>query len=105
MTARTAREAVADVTAQVVADTVEAYSRAEVPLGDAAPTLAAWAAAAGIGVGRLRYLRQTHAALRVLETRRRGARPGQASTAAATAAAAARVRPTKSAAKKQRKTR
>lgn len=103
MTARTAREVVAAATAQVVADTLAAYPRAEVHEGDAAPTLAAWAAAAGIGVGRLRYLRQTHAALRGLEIRGPGSRPGQASTAAATAAAAARVRPTKSTREKQRK--
>ncbi len=101
----TAREAVAAVTAQAVAEAALAHARAEVALGDAAPTLAAWATAAGIGVGRLRYLRQTHAALRVLEIRGAGARPGQASTAASVRAAAARVRTPKVATKKQRKTR
>lgn len=105
MTARTAREAVAALTAQVVADVLAAYPRAEVHEGDTAPTLAAWATAAGVTRARLRYLRQTHAALRGLEIRGPGSRPGQASTAAATAAAAARLRAPKSTREKQRKTR
>ena len=103
----TAREAVAAVTAQAVAEAALAHARAEVALGDAAPTLAAWAAAAGIGVGRLRYLRQTHPALRALEIRGSGARAGQPATTAKarTARAASRATATKSATKKQRKTR
>ena len=63
----------------------DAHARAEVADGDTAPTLAAWASAAGLSVEALRHARRAHAELAALPTRGRGAPPGR-STAAATAA-------------------
>jgi hypothetical protein len=63
----------------------DAHSHAEITDGDAAPTLAAWALAAGLSIEALRHARRAHQELAALPTRGRGAPPGR-STAAATAA-------------------